>query len=265
MQPIITLLSDFGTADAYVGAMKGAVLSVNPETLVVDITHDVPPQDVVSGAWLLAVAYRYFPPGSVHVAVVDPGVGGERRAIAARAGGWYFVAPDNGVLSWVFANTEREEVVELRNSQYFLPEISHTFHGRDIFAPVAAHIAAGVPLSSLGPAVADPVMLPLPELHIEPDVIRAQIAHVDRFGNLITNLDVETLQRWQGETETGIEISAAARRLHGVRDTYGSAERGDLLALIESSGYLEIAVREGSAGQVLGLRRGDAVEVRRKR
>jgi len=259
MAPIITLLTDFGTRDAYVASMKGAILSVAPAAQIVDVTHEVRPQDVVEGAWLLASAFRYFPPGTVHVAVVDPGVGGERRAIAAAAGGWLFVGPDNGVLSWALDAAGDVRAVELRDARWFRGEVSRTFHGRDIFAPVAAHLAAGVPLDELGPRIDDVARLPLPQPAIEAERIACEVVHVDRFGNAITNLDRRTFDTWaSGRPHV---VTAGRREIGPVRATYADAARGEPLALFESTGHLEVAVREGSADHVLGLRRGAAVIV----
>ena len=193
MPPIITLLTDFGTRDAYAASMKGVILSIAPDARIIDITHEVPPQDIVEGAWTLASAYRWFPAGTVHVAVVDPGVGSARRAIAARAGAWTFVAPDNGVLAWALDGAGDVRAVELADTRWFQPGVSSTFHGRDIFAPVAAHLASGVALDELGPRVDDLVALPVASPHVTPERITCEVVHVVLFGNAITNLDAVTL------------------------------------------------------------------------
>jgi hypothetical protein len=258
---VITLLTDFGLHDAYIGAMKGVILSINPQAQMVDLTHEVAAQDVQAAAFLLHGAYLYFPTGTIHVVVVDPGVGSERRGLAGRIGDYFFVAPDNGVLSWVLADASPCEIVELKNADYFLPHVSRTFHGRDVFAPVAAHLSLGVPLTAFGPPVTDPVRFDVPRPVVEENQITAQVIHVDRFGNLITNVTDETLTRWQGQVNVVIEI--AGQRIEGVSATYSVAPPHGLLALFGSSGHLEIAVREGSAAEQLGMGWGASVHISR--
>jgi S-adenosyl-L-methionine hydrolase (adenosine-forming) len=251
---VITLLTDFGLRDAYVGAMKGVILGVAPDARIVDISHEVAPQDVVEGAWLLAAAFRYFPPGAVHVAVVDPEVGSNRRAVAAEAGGWRFVGPDNGVLSWALEDAGDVTAVELTNDRYFRPEVSRTFHGRDVFAPVAAHLASGVPLEDLGPRVHDLARLPVPEPVVERDRITCEIVHVDRFGNCVTGLTGAKLDAWAAGRP--LDVSVAGRSLGPPRATYAEVDPGEPLALVESTGRLEVAVRNGDAAADLALARG---------
>lgn len=260
---IITLITDFGTRDAYAGAMKGAMLSVNDHARIADITHDVPPHDVFEAAWVLLCSYAYFPPGTVHCVVVDPGVGGARRAIAARAGAHYLAGPDNGVLSWALADAGRGEVVELTDRRYFRPRVSGTFHGRDVFAPVAAHLSRGVPLEALGRPVRDPVTLPSPAPLIDAEAITGQVIHVDRFGNLVTNIDDGLLCEWAAGDMSSLTIECGGRDVSSVQETYASAEPGAILALIGSAGRLEIAMREGSAAAELTLTRSARVVVRR--
>src|SRR5438552_4024282 len=189
-RPIIAFMTDFGLGDGDVGVLKGVVLGIVPDAHTIDITHDVAPQHVASGAWILAASYRYFPPGTVYVCVVDPGVGSTRRPIAVHAGDWFFVGPDNGLFGYVLAEQPVHQAVVLSNLAYQLPQVSSTFHGRDIFAPAAAHLARGVPLTQLGPAI-DPATLQrlndgLPKR--EGSHILAHILHVDHFGNLITSI-----------------------------------------------------------------------------
>jgi S-adenosylmethionine hydrolase len=263
MEPVITLLTDFGTRDAYVGAMKGVILSICPGARVVDITHEVAPQDIVEGAWTLAAAARHFPSGTVHVAVVDPGVGGARRAVAVRAGRWRFVGPDNGVLSWAVAAACAPgalRAVELNDARWFGEDVSRTFHGRDIFAPVAAHLAAGARMEDLGPPVRDLTALPVPAPVATGDELAGEVVHIDRFGNAITNIDRPAFDAWRQGREA--EVSAGGRVVGSLRGTYAEAQPGEALALFESTGRLEIAVREGSAAQALGLARGAQVRVR---
>ena len=186
--PIITLTTDFGVADGYVGTMKGVILGIVPDARLVDISHEITPQNVRQAAYVLYTAYPFFPPGTIHLAVVDPGVGGTRRPIALRTPKGYFVGPDNGILSYVMAREPVEALVELADPRYRLPHVSHTFHGRDVFAPAAAHLAAGVPIAALGPPVADPVTFPPPRLEVGPDIITGEVLHADRFGNVITSI-----------------------------------------------------------------------------
>ena len=260
--PIITLTTDFGEASPYVAAMKGVILSINPQIQLVDISHDVPPQDIIEAAWLLRTAYRYFPAGTVHLVVVDPGVGSNRRAIAVRAFDSYFVAPDNGVLFWALRDASID-AVELTNRDYFRSEVSATFHGRDVFAPVAAHLAAGMPLEALGRAVLDPVRLDIPEPLVTPGQIRAHVAHIDRFGNLITSIDVSLLDAFAPDRRA-LAIQIAGHRITGIATTYSDASPGELLALIESTGLLEIAAREASAAALLQARRGAEVLIEKR-
>ena len=182
---LITLLSDFGTQDAYVGSMKGALLSLNPQILPVDLTHEVPPQDIRAAALILASVAPCFPPGTIHLAVVDPGVGGSRRALAAHCLDQFWVGPDNGLFHLIFHQASSLNIVSLENPDYFRPQVSATFHGRDVFAPVAAHLSLGVELRRFGPRITDPVALNLPEPRFGPEAIRGEIIYVDKFGNLM--------------------------------------------------------------------------------
>lgn len=241
----IVLLTDFGLKDHYVGVMKGVIAGICPEARVIDLTHEIPPQDVRAGAFVLGVSYRYFPEGSVFVGVVDPGVGTARRGLLLQAGSYYFVGPDNGLFSWVVKKEGCRQAVELTNRRYFRPEISRTFHGRDIFAPVAAHFACGVPLREFGPEIQKLVMLPWPEVKKEGTILKGAVIYVDRFGNLITNI-----------TEDMLRLPVKRILYQGVEvpflETYGLAAPGEPLALIGSEGFLEIAVAGGSAARRLG-------------
>lgn len=258
MGSLITLTTDFGLKDSYVGTMKGVILGINPQATIVDLCHEIEPQNVRQAAFVLYTAYRYFPRGTIHVVVVDPGVGSERRAIALRTPMATFVAPDNGVLSYVVADEEVERVVSLTNPQYWLAEVSSTFHGRDIFAPLAAHLSLGVPLEELGEALAEIVTFSVPQPEIGEDgTLRGHIIHVDRFGNLITDVKQQAARLSQ---ETIIEVRG--HRIVGLRRTYAEAAKGEILALIGSSGHLEIAMRGGSAMRTLGMKVGDEVKIR---
>lgn len=245
---IITLLTDFGGADSYVAEVKATLLSRAPGVVVVDVTHDVPAGDVRAAQYLLSRAWRRFPAGTVHLVIVDPGVGTARRALAARAGGHQFVAPDNGVLS-VVESGEAARFVELPVP----PEASPTFHGRDVFAPVAARLAGGARLEDLGPSVADPVAFPFPAAQREGRDAVGEVVHVDRFGNLISNLPPDLIR-----PETIVFV--AGREVGRLHRTFGDVASGHPLAYVGSGGTVEIAVRDGSAAGRLGA--GVGAEVR---
>lgn len=276
--PLVTLTTDFGTVDGYVGTMKGVILTIAPTAHLVDISHEIAPQNLRQAAYVLYTSYPFFPPGTVHLVVVDPGVGSARRPIALRTPAGDFVAPDNGVLSYVMAREPVEALVELSDPRYRLPQISHTFHGRDIFAPAAAHLAAGVPITSLGSPVSDPVTFSPPSVEITPGGITGEVLHADHFGNVITSIG---LLAWsesdliltpafrepqRGEPvrfrATGATVTVAGQKIAGVHRTYAKVTPGETLALVGSEGHLEIAVREGSAAQRLGLHPGDTVILR---
>jgi S-adenosylmethionine hydrolase len=271
---IVTLTTDFGLADGYVGIMHGVIRGICPDVAVVDLSHQVAPQDVRGAAYLLYTAYAYFPAHTVHCVVVDPGVGTSRRAIAVETPQGRFVAPDNGVLSYVLARQPATAAVSLTNPGYHLPHVSRTFHGRDIFAPIAAHLARGVPLTDLGEPVARLVTFLVPAISVRPDgALVGHVIHLDRFGNLITSIgrllwvgDGLTLQPafpTVGDENAGrraLSFAAAAarvyvggRRIESIRPTYGDAPGGELLVLVGSVGHLEIAVAGGSAAQALGV------------
>jgi hypothetical protein len=255
---VITLTTDFGLADGYVGTMKGVILSIAPTATIVDISHNVPPQDVREAAYILYTAYPYFPQGTIHVVVVDPGVGSERRAIALRTPQATFVAPDNGVLSYVVAGERVKQIVHLTNPSYHLSPVSRTFHGRDIFAPAAAHLARGVPLTELGDPLTEIVTFSLPRPQVRSDgTIVGQVIHVGRFGNLITSIMATDLAGHSLLRESVIEIKGQSIR--GIANTYAEVATGKLLALVGSSDRLEIAVSGGSASQTLGAKVGDEV------
>jgi len=254
---IITLCTDFGTTDGYVAAMKGIILSIAPEARLVDITHNVPGHSVAEAAFVLHSACPWFPPGTIHLVVVDPGVGGGRRELAVRSSGHCFVAPDNGVLTYVLDRQEPVEAVALTQSAYWRAEVSHTFHGRDIFAPVAAHLANGVPLSALGDPVTDLVRLQIPAPSVREDgVIVGQVIRADHFGNLVTNIPASMLSE---RHHWCIAVGRVAIR--GLVATYSSVGPGDALALVGSHGNLEIAVREANAAHALGVNVGAQVLV----
>ncbi len=257
-RPVIALLTDFGLRDHYVGTMKGVILGLVPDATIVDLTHDIPPQDVFAAAYELEAAYQYFPPGTVFVAVVDPGVGTTRRAIACEAGGFRFVGPDNGIFSRVAAHQTPTAIVELANEAFARVPVSRTFEGRDRFAPAAAWLARGTPLEAFGPPVAGLTPLGDPDPVQHGDALDGHIIRVDRFGNLISNIDRRSL----GPDRSRARVTIAGRTITGLTGTYGEAEAGALCAIVGSSGRLEIAVSGGSAEAVLGVGRGTLVRIR---
>jgi S-adenosylmethionine hydrolase len=261
-RPIIAFLTDFGTRDHYVGAMKGAALSVCPEATLVDITHDIPPQDVTTGALELWSACPYFPSHTVFVAVVDPGVGTPRRGIAAEAGGLRFVGPDNGLLSVALRGMGSASVVELSNPHYARRDVSRTFEGRDRFAPAAAWLAAGAALSELGSGTSTIVELSVPGAVANGRQLRGEVLVVDRFGNLITSIDRTSFDRFTAGAP--VTVSAGPHTLGAVVGTYGEAPGGAACALFGSSGRLEVAVNGASAAERLALARGAPVVVTRR-
>jgi S-adenosyl-L-methionine hydrolase (adenosine-forming) len=265
---IITLLSDFGLSDSYVGVIKGAIAQINPAISIIDITHQIPPQNIESGRFVLMTAVPYFPPGTVHVAIVDPGVGGQRRAVAIAISTQsgepmgFLVGPDNGIFSGVLDLFPAYAAVELTNTQFWrMAQPSSTFHGRDVFAPVGAHLASGIPLADLGTAIAPEslVQFSLPPFFQVEDTIHGCIQAIDHFGNLITNIPAAALsQPWSVILDTITILSAF---------TYGDRPVGELTSLIGSHGWLEVAVNSGavnsgSAQTLLNLKIGDPVEVK---
>ncbi len=273
--PLITLLTDFGEGGSYVGAMKGVMLGITPDARLVDISHQVAPQDIRQAASILASVYRYFPPGTVHLIVVDPGVGGQRRPVAVETPGGRFVAPDNGVLTYVLLQEESYRAVELANSRFWRDaDPSYTFHGRDIFSPAAAHLAGGVPLDEFGPPCDDLIRFPLPPLDVTSNAIRGEIIRIDRFGNALTDiahlrwLDESTLEfrplnpdlaqnpppRFEA---AGASVAVGWHRLESVHHRYGEVAPRHPLALVGSGGELEVSVNQGSAQDQLGLKVGD--------
>jgi hypothetical protein len=245
---VVTLLTDFGLDDAYVGTLKGVILAINPRARLVDLCHDVPPQDVRRAALLLEQAWRFFPPGTVHLAVVDPGVGTARRAIAVEAGGHRFVGPDNGLLGFCFA-LPGARAVELTVRRFHRRPVSRTFHARDVFGPVAAHASRGVPLRAFGPAIGDPVRLPWPRPRRRAGRVEGTVVLVDRFGNVLTNLTARDLP---GRPARCV-VAVGRARIRGLSTTYADRPRGALGALVDSSGRVEVFVRESSARARLGV------------
>jgi S-adenosylmethionine hydrolase len=262
--PVISLLTDFGLSDAYVGIMKGVILSKAPDAGIVDISHRISPQDLVRAAYLIDSAYHYFPKGTVHVVVVDPGVGGNRDIIALEAAGYYFLAPDNGVLTRILETTTVSSAVTVENRRFFLETVSRTFHGRDIFAPVAAYLVQGGDLRDLGPLVAPGdlahLRLPKPRVAKTGEVIGAVI-DIDRFGNLITNIDEGLIQGLCKKSGSAVTVHVSRSIIYGLQISYAGVSPGEGLAIIGSRGTLEISVNCGSARDFFPAAIGDTVMV----
>jgi S-adenosyl-L-methionine hydrolase (adenosine-forming) len=252
--PIVTLLTDFGLQDSFVGAIKGVLLSINPDLTLVDISHLTPPQDIFTGAFILGQSWLCFPPNSVHLAVVDPGVGTARKALAVSAGGHFFVAPDNGILTYTLAGQDFK-AFEITADHYFRKPVSSTFHGRDIFAPIAAWITRGIPLHQLGRILEDPVRLKLPApARVKESLLQGCILAVDRFGNLITNLIPADLP-------PSYKILAGRKEITSRRKAYSEGAPGEVFMIPGSAGYLELAVNGGSAATELNLKGGAPIGV----
>ena len=258
-RPVIALLTDFGTRDHYAGTMKGVVLGICPDVTLVDISHDIAAHDVLGGALELAAAYRYFPAGTIFLVVVDPGVGSTRRGIAAEAGEFKYVAPDNGVLTAVLDEQPPRRVVELTERKYARPTVSRTFEGRDRFAPAAAWLAKGIDLAALGRSAGGIQRLEIPTPAAGDGRIEGEVLRVDRFGNLITNIDRKTFEKLAAGGPLDIRIGP--HQVSRVVSTYADAGPGDLCALFGSTDHLEVAVNGASAAEALDLRRGAAVHV----
>ncbi|HEX8072502.1 MAG TPA: SAM-dependent chlorinase/fluorinase [Pyrinomonadaceae bacterium] len=258
---LVTLLTDFGTRDYFVGAMKGALLAVNPRAVVVDLTHEIAAHDVHEGAFTLLAAYSAFPAGTVHVAVVDPGVGSARRALAVAAGAHLFVGPDNGLFSYVCERERDVRAFQLTNESFFRPAVSRTFHGRDIFAPVAGALSQGVAPEELGPVIADYVRLaPLAPARAADGTLLATVIHIDRFGNCVTNITRADLD--EAAIARGAWLQVGAHRVNSFRRFFAEGHEGEVFALWGSAGFLEIAAAQASAAGLLGIARGAQVQVR---
>jgi S-adenosylmethionine hydrolase len=254
--PVVALLTDFGLSDHYVGTLKGVILGICPNAALVDITHDVPPQDTLTGALAVAAAAPFFPAGTIFLAVVDPGVGSSRRGVAAQANERLYVGPDNGLFSIVFDEHPPERVVELSDQRFALREVCATFEGRDRFAPAAAWLAAGTPLIELGRPLDTWTRLQVPAPRVSPEGLDGEVLHADHFGNLITNIPASKIRK-----PAGSSIEVAGRTIRGVVRTYADAAEGGLCALVGSTRLLEVAVRGGSAARLLGAGRGTPVRL----
>lgn len=258
MQPnkIITLTTDFGQAGSYAGAVKGVLLGINPKIKIVEITHEISPFNILEGALLLNSFYQFFPRGTIHLVVVDPGVGGKRKGILVRTDNYFFVGPDNGVLSFIYDREKVREMINLTNSEYFLGKPSSTFHARDIFAPVSAYLSLGVKLGEFGSPTQGCYKFKLPDPVYRKDYLMGEIIYIDRFGNLITSISSELIQE-----RKRVQISIKNKKINHLSQYYEEEKEGKLLALIGSSNFLEIAVNQGNAQKLLKAETGDKVEI----
>ena len=252
--PIVTLLTDFGLSDTFIGVMKGVTWTIAPGAQIVDLTHGIPPQRVMDGAFAIAEAAPFFPAGTIHVCVVDPGVGTARRAMLAIIDGQYFIGPDNGLFTLLIEKSKTTSFVWLNNPRYWLSQVSNSFHGRDIFAPVAAHLANGVSPNELGDALVDPVLLSIPVPIENANGWQGQVMRADHFGNLITNFTSQHLN-------PGVRVNFIVKKttIRGLSETFGDQPSGELIAMLDSSGHLAISVVNGSAAQQLGVNAGEPV------
>ena len=257
--PILTILTDFGTKDGFVGTMKGVIWKIDPAIQIADLTQEVSPQNILEGAIALWRAAPFFPADTVHVAVVDPGVGTHRRPMAARLGDQYVVGPDNGLFTPMIEDARKAglpvEFIHTDNPAYWLPNVSHTFHGRDIFAPVGAHLAHGVALKDLGTPFTDPILITMPKPERTAKGFNAHISVVDIFGNLTTDLPAAELNG------RPVKVSLKGHTIGALSPSYGHKPAGTLVSLIDSEGYLEVAVVNGSGAKTLSAKVGDKVEV----
>jgi S-adenosylmethionine hydrolase len=263
MPAIITLTTDFGVKDAFAASVKGVILKINPQAQIVDISHEIAPQDIWEAAYTLKSAYSHFPKGTVHLAVVDPGVGSGRRPIIAVTEGYYFVGPDNGLFSLIYKDAERLRVHHITSTHYFLPNAGPTFHGRDIFAPVAGWLAKGIPSGNFGEEITDFMKLNVPAPKITGKSIEGHVVHIDRFGNIITDImykDIQPLLAEDADLGTA-SIILAGREIKGLKKFYAEANPGEQGAIINSSGSLEVFMFKQNARATLAVKRGEAVRL----
>ncbi len=259
---IVTLLTDFGTKDHYVASMKGTILTINPRCTLIDITHDTRPHDIREGAFLLGSAYAAFPKGTIHLSVVDPGVGSPRRPILLVTANYFFVGPDNGLFTVALKKEKVKKGIGLTNPRYFLSPLSRTFHGRDIFAPVAAYLSLGVKPEAFGPGLDSWTELDFEKPRIGKGSLMGEILHIDTFGNLITSIDEKQLVQFADDHPFVIKIGK--RTIHDLKKGYWEGKRNQPMALIGSGGFLEISIREGNAQEVLRVKRGNRIEISRQ-
>jgi S-adenosylmethionine hydrolase len=259
-QQIVVLMTDFGLKSSYVAQMKGAMLSINPNLNIVDLTHGISPQNIKEAAFVIGGSYKFFPKNTIFVCVVDPEVGMLRKIILLKADGFYFIAPDNGLLTLVLEKEKEKEIFSLENDKYFLEKISPTFHGRDIFAPVAAYLSLGTELNEFGPIMQDINKMKLKELIVTEKEIQGEIIFMDRFGNAVTNIEGDYLLE-KNIDFTSLVIKFKGYYVIGISKSYSEKGIGELLALIGSNGYLEIAINKGSAEEECGIKVGDKVKL----
>jgi S-adenosylmethionine hydrolase len=255
---LVTLTSDFGLQDYYVSAMKGVMLQIATDLQLIDVSHEIPPQDVMAGAWVTMNSALLYPQGTVHLVVVDPGVGTRRRPVAVRIEDQYFVGPDNGLFALV-AGDRSYEAVELSNESYRRDSVSNTFHGRDIFAPAAAHLANGVDMNRLGKPVEELETYRWAQPVADKDGLQGWVIHIDRFGNLVTNLSADLINETVGEQD--VKIYAGNMILNDIVDTFGDVEEGEPAAYIGSAGMLEVGVNKGDAETLLGIQKGSTISI----
>ena len=256
---IISLTTDFGLKDPYAGVMKGVILSINPGATVVDISHGITPQNILEGAFVVSQAYPYFPLGTIHVAVVDPGVGGKRRPIIVETERYFFVGPDNGVFTWVLERERVRRVIHITRDEYLLREVSRTFHGRDVFAPVAAHLSMGVDPEAMGEPIHEPTMIQMPRPVKRGRWIAGEVVYIDSFGNCVTNIPADEV-----EEARDVVIRVKGLVIKGLSEAYEEGERGKPLALIGSASLLEIGSYMENASRLFHIKEGDKVEVIRR-
>ncbi|MFC1692353.1 S-adenosyl-l-methionine hydroxide adenosyltransferase family protein [Candidatus Latescibacterota bacterium] len=258
---IITITTDFGNRDPYSGIMKGMILGANPCARIIDITHEIPAHDIIYAAFTILRSYKHFPEGTVHIAVVDPGVGGGRKNIVVKTDRYLFIGPDNGIFSRIIEKEKSYEIREIKNPPFILDKVSNTFHGRDVFAPCAGHLSAGKPFSEVGPIIKKYKKLGYPKVDLQKNILKGEVVSVDSFGNLITNINESTFHRFAGRKK--VEIYFAAQRFDNIMRRYTDVPVGSLLILFGSIGYLEISMNEGSAESYFRTSVGSPVTIRK--
>jgi S-adenosylmethionine hydrolase len=263
-RPIITLLTDFGWGDGHIGVMKGVILRLNPDCRIIDLAHQVTSHDVMGAALVLGQTYAFYPPGTIHLVVVDPGVGSARKPIVVKAGDYLFVGPDNGCFTLVLKQEQSVQAYELVDKRFRLPRVSQTFHGRDIFAPAAAHLSLNIAPEEMGPAVAisDLTGLSIPEPLLDGEGLLGEVIQVDSFGNLITNISQQELGKFARDSL--IEIKIKGERIKGLKQSYEEGKAGEVICLWGSAGLLEIAQKEKNLHRERGWERGEKVWIRKK-
>ncbi len=262
--PLITLTTDFGLSDEYVGVMKGAIYSKHPEATLVDLTHAIRPHDIRQAAVVIACSFHYFPAGSIHVVVVDPGVGSNRRIVLLEGAGHFFLVPDNGLASLLFPCLTK--AYHVNKSNLFLVPVSDTFHGRDIFAPVAAHLAAGLPAHKTGPEISlnSLSQLPLPEPKLTDSSLCGMVIDIDHFGNIITNIDRQTLNKFCRDNKADVDVLIGDQTLHGIHSTYADVPPGSPVVCVGSRNFIEIGLNQGNFAQKYSVGLDSVVYLREK-